>query len=87
MEHREDGLIVDFSGYRKIETETGNLSQETRLMHAMNEIRSYNPKAMTPYQRQLFDVMCEKIFAKHGVKPETYASEFGHLGTPQNLKR
>ena len=87
MEHRDDGLIVDYSGYRKLEQETQNLDQETRLFRAMNEIRQYNPKSMNPQQRQLFVVVCEKIFAKHGVNAETYAQTFGNLGTPQNLHR
>lgn len=88
MEFREDGLIVDYSGAgAKQEQELGALSQETRLMRAMNEIRQYAPKRMSPYERQMFDAFIQKIFEKHGVRPETYAQEFGHLGTPQNLHR
>lgn len=88
MEHREDGLLVDYSGMgAKQEAELQSLSQETRLMRAMNEIRQYNPKRMTAAERDMFSLMCEKIFEKHGVRPETYAQEFGHLGTPQNLRR
>jgi hypothetical protein len=105
MEHRDDGLMVDFGAYdafkdtgrrqgrsavienTKQEAEMRTLDQETRLMHAMNEIRSYAPKRMTPGERQMFDAMCENIFRKHGITPEVYRSQFGHLGTPQNLRR
>jgi hypothetical protein len=104
MEHRDDGLMVDFGGSEltdsgqrqgnrtivydaKQERELQTLSQETRLMHAMNEIREYTPKSMNKYDREMFNVMCEKIFAKHGITPDIYASQFGHLGTPQNLRR
>jgi hypothetical protein len=87
MEHRDNGLMVDFSGISKQEKELGAYDQETRLMHAMNEIREYTPKSMTPAQREMFNVLVEKIFRKHGIAPESYAAQFGHLGTPQNLKR
>lgn len=104
MEHRDDGLMVDYSGNElrdtgkreggravvyneKQERELVTLSQETRLMRAMNEIREYTPSKMSATQREMFSAMCEKIFLKHGVKAENYASEFGHLGTPQNLRR
>jgi hypothetical protein len=104
MEHREDGLLVDFSGNElkdtgqrqgnnsvvynaKQEKELATLDQETRLMRAMNEIREYSPSKMTTAQRDLFNVMCEKIFAKHGITPDVYKAQFGHLGTPQNLRR
>lgn len=71
----------------KQERELATLSQETKLMHAMNEIRAYSPKSMSRSERELFDIMCNKIFEKHGIKPETYRQEFGNLGTPQNLRR
>jgi len=71
----------------KQERETQSLDQETRLMRAMNEIRAYSPKSMTTVQREMFASMCEKIFAKHGVTPENYRAQFGHLGTAQNLRR
>jgi hypothetical protein len=104
VEHREDGLLVDFSGNElqdtgrrqgryvvvndgKQEKELKTLDQETRLMHAMNEIREYTPKKMDSATRELFNAMCEKIFAKHGITPDVYASQFGHLGTPQNLRK
>lgn len=105
MEHRDDGLLVDYSGQElrdsgqrgehgrrvmydeKQEREIGPLDQETRLFRAMNEIRAYSPKGMTPQQRELFNTMCEGIFRKHGITPETYAAQFGHLGTAQNLRR
>jgi len=104
MEHRDDGLLVDFSGTdladsgkrqsghavvynEKQENELQTLSQETRLMRAMNEIRQYTPKNMSVVERQLFDSMCEKIFAKHGITPENYGANFGHLGTRDQLHR
>ncbi len=104
MEHRDDGLLVDFSGNtltdsgkrqgnhavvynEKQEKELATLSQETRLMRAMNEIREYTPKNMNATQRQMFDTMCENIFRKHGITPENYAANFGHLGTRDQLHR
>ena len=87
MEHREDGLLVDYSGYRKIESENKNLDQETRLFRAMNEIREFNAKAMNPQQRQLFVVIAEGIFKKHGITPEYYQQHLRNLGTPQTLHR
>lgn len=104
MEHREDGLMVDFSGVDlqgngqragnypvvyapKQEREMEALDQETRLMRAMNEIRAYSPKSMSRAEREMFAVMCEGIFQKHGITPEVYRAQFGHLGTPQNLRR
>lgn len=106
MEHREDGLLVDFSGQsyktsderppgnaravvfdEKQEKEMSTLSQETRLMRAMNEIRAYTPKNMTPDQRERFRVLCDSIFQQHGITPETYKQAFGFLGTPQDLRR
>lgn len=104
MEHRDDGLMVDFSGTdlrssgqrqgrheivynQKQEKELETLSQETRLMRAMNEIREYTPKSMTAGQREMFNVMCEGIFAKHGITPEVYRQQFGHLGTRDQLHR
>lgn len=104
MEHREDGLMVDYSGTDLLDTgkrqgnrtivynakqerEMQTLDQETRLMRAMNEIREYTPKKMTPAQRQMFDIMCENIFRKHGITPENYAENFGHLGTRDQLHR
>jgi hypothetical protein len=56
-------------------------------MRAMNEIREYAPSKMSARDRDLFNMMCEKIFAKHGITSDVYASQFGHLGTPQNLRR
>jgi len=104
MEHREDGLMVDFSGNEltntgqrqgnhavvynaKQEKELATLDQETALMRAFNEIRDYTPKKMTSGQRKLFDAMCEKIFAKHGITPDKYAQYFGHLGTADQCHR
>jgi len=87
MEYREDGLIVDFSGWKKQEVELAPVDQETRLMRAMNEIRAYSPKSMNAQQRQMFDTLVEGILRKHGITPEVYAAQFGHLGTPQNLHR
>jgi hypothetical protein len=104
MEHREDGLMVDYSGIElsgngarqgnypvvyapKQEREMQTLDQETRLMRAMNEIRAYSPKNMNRSEREMFSVMCENIFKKHGITPEVYRQQFGHLGTPQNLHR
>jgi hypothetical protein len=104
MEHREDGLMVDFSGVElqgngqragnypvvyapKQEREMQTLDQETRLMRAMNEIRAYSPKNMNRMEREMFSTMCEGIFAKHGITPEVYRAQFGHLGTPQNMRR
>src|ERR1700740_3392211 len=104
MEHRDDGLLVDFSGTeltdtgrreggrsvvytQKQERELRTLDQETRLMRAMNEIREYTPKNMSTPQREMFNVLCESIFRKHGITPEVYKQQFGHLGTPQNLRR
>lgn len=63
------------------------LDQETRLMRAMNEIRACSPKSMTPQQRDLFRVMCEGIFAKHGITEAQYQEMFGHLGTKDQLHR
>ncbi len=71
----------------KQEREHQTLDQETRLMRAMNEIRQYTPKNMNAQQRELFNVMMENIFRKHGVTEEVYRAQFGHLGTPQNLRR
>lgn len=99
MEHRDDGLMVDFSGglnntgrrqavYNPSqEKELATLDQETKLMRAMNEIREYSPKSMNTMQRELFVVMCENIFRKHGLSPETYREQFGHLGTRDQLHR
>lgn len=104
MEHRKDGLLVDFSGNElkdtgqrqgrhiivtdaKQEREHGTLDQETRLMRAMNEIREYSPKSMTTEQREMFVVMCDAIFAKHGITPEKYRELYGHLGTTGQLHR
>ena len=104
MEHREDGLLVDFSGAdlqdtgkrignhpvvynEKQEREMQTLDQETRLMRAMNEIRDCQPKKMSTVQRDLFKVMCKKIFEKHGLTDENYKQYFGHLGTPGQLRR
>ncbi len=93
MEYREDGLMVDFSGTLTRtsspaqEREMATLNQEVALMRAMTEIRAYTPKSMTPGQRQMFDVMCEKIFAKHGITPQNYQQYFGHLGTTDQLHR
>ncbi|SRR6266542_3981547 len=104
MEHRDDGLLVDFSGSElqdtgkrignhpvvydtKQEAELQTLSQETRLMRAMNEIRQYQPKKMSTDQRQIFNAMCENIFKKHGITPELYQQYFGHLGTQGQLRR
>jgi|ERR1700677_2830989 hypothetical protein len=104
MEHREDGLLVDFSGMElqgngqrvgnnpvvydaKQERDLRTLDQETKLMRAMNEIRQYSPKSMSTSEREMFASMCEKIFAKHGLTAENYRQYFGHLGTPQNLRR
>lgn len=56
-------------------------------MRAMNEIREYTPKSMTAGQREMFNVMCEGIFAKHGITPEVYRQQFGHLGTRDQLHR
>jgi uncharacterized protein (DUF2267 family) len=98
MEHREDGLMVDFSpdlvntGRRQTvynpsqEKELATLDQETRLMRAMNEIRDYTPKSMTTAERAVFNLMCEKIFAKHGITPETY-SQYANLGTRDQLRK
>lgn len=87
MEHRENGLLVDYSGYRKLESETQNLDQETRLFRAMNEIRALNAKSMNSQQRQLFVVVAEGIFKKHGITPEYYQQHLRSLGTPQTLHR
>lgn len=104
MEHREDGLLVDFSGNElqdtgrrqgryvvvndgKQEKEHKTLDQETRLFRAMNEIREYTPKSMGPVEREMFNVLIEGILRKHGITPEVYAAQFGHLGTPQNLRK
>ena len=104
MEHREDGLLVDFSGNELVDTgkrqgnhpivydakqerEMATLDQETRLMRAMKEIRAYSPKNMSTIEREMFNLMCEKIFAKHGVTPEVYRREFGHLGTVDQCRR
>jgi hypothetical protein len=76
-------IVVD----SKQEREHQTLDQETRLMRAMNEIRAYQPKNMSTMERELFNVMCENIFRKHGITPEVYRQYFGHLGTPQNLRR
>jgi hypothetical protein len=76
-------IVVD----AKQEREHQTLDQETRLMRAMNEIREYQPKKMNTMEREMFAAMCEKIFAKHGVTPEVYRAQYGHLGTPQNLRR
>ena len=80
-------LLVDYSGYSKIEKETKNLDQETRLFRAMNEIRELNAKSMSPYERQLFVEIAEGIFRKHGITPEYYRQHLQHLGTPQTLHR
>jgi hypothetical protein len=93
MEHREDGLLVDYSGALTRNSAPGQekelraLDQETRLMRAMNEIREYTPKSMSKHEREMFNVLVESIFRKHGVTPEVYQQDFGHLGTPQNLRR
>lgn len=93
MEHRDDGLLVDFSGgltrtsSPKQEKELRTLDQETKLMRAMNEIREYTPKSMTAAQRDAFSIMCENIFRKHGITPENYRASFGHLGTIDQLHR
>jgi hypothetical protein len=104
MEHREDGLLVDFSGSEfedtgkrvgnapivydaKQEREHETLKQESALMRAMNEIRQYQPKRMSPEQREKFNVLCESIFRAHGIKPENYQQYFGHLGTQGQLRR
>lgn len=104
MEHRDDGLLVDFSGTElkdtgrrqgnhavvyneKQERELATLSQETRLMKAMNEIREYAPKNMTADQRDKFSILCDNIFKKHGITPEVYREQFGHLGTTDQLHK
>jgi hypothetical protein len=71
----------------KQESELLTLDQETRLMRAMTEIRAYTPKNMTPAQRDAFAVLCEGILRQHGITPETYAQQFGHLGTRDQLHR
>jgi prophage maintenance system killer protein len=104
MEHRDDGLLVDYSGSElqstgqrvgnypvvfdaKQEREHKTLDQETRLMRAMNEIREYTPKQMTPDVRQKFAILCEGIFKKHGITDANYREYFGHLGTTDQLHR
>jgi hypothetical protein len=104
MEHRDSGLLVDFSGTElqdtgkrvgnypvvyneKQERELKTLNQETALMRAMNEIREYQPKKMSPADREKFNILCESIFKKHGITPETYQQYFGHLGTTGQLRR
>jgi hypothetical protein len=99
VEHRDDGLLVDYSGNElqdsgrkqgrhaivydgKQEKELSTLDQETKLMRAMNEIRDYTPKSMSATEREMFNVLMESIFRKHGVTPEVYHAWFGHLGTP-----
>jgi hypothetical protein len=64
-----------------------SFDQETRLMRAMNEIRTMNAKSMNPQEREMFKVIAEGIFKKHGITPEYYQQYLGHLGTPQNLRR
>lgn len=71
----------------KQEKELSSLPQETRLMRAMNEIREYQPSKMSADKREMFNLMCEKIFAKHGLTPEIYQQYFGHLGTQGQLRR
>jgi hypothetical protein len=104
MEHREDGLMVDYSGTElqstgtrqgnypvvysvKQEKELGAFDQEKALMKAMNEIREYTPKSMTPSVREKFSIMCENIFKKHGITADKYQQYFGHLGTTDQLHR
>ena len=104
MEHRDDGLMVDYSGTElqdtgqrvgqhpvvrnsKQERELQTLDQETKLMRAMNEIRTYTPKSMTTDQREKFSIMCQGIFAKHGLTDANYREYFGHLGTTDQLHR
>lgn len=104
MEHRDDGLLVDYSGTElkdtgqrqgrhavvyneKQERELATLSQETRLMRAMNEIREYAPKNMTADQRDKFSILCDNIFKKYDITPEKYREQFGHLGTTDQLRR
>ena len=70
----------------KQEKEMATLDQETRLMRAFAEIRQCSPKAMSTADRELFNVMMENIFRKHGVTPESY-SQYVHLGTSGQLKR
>ena len=71
----------------KQERELATLDQETRLMRAMTEIRAFTPKKMTAAQRDAFAVLCEGILKAHGITPETYAAQFGHLGTKDQLHR
>lgn len=71
----------------KQEREMQTLTQETRLMRAMNEIRQYQPKKMTADVRGKFSILCEGIFKKHGITPEKYQENFGHLGTHGQLRR
>lgn len=104
MEHREDGLLVDYSGSElqdtgkrignypvvydaKQERELKTLDQETRLMRAMNEIREYTPKNMSPEVRERFAIMCGAIFAKYGLTDANYREYFGHLGCRDQLRR
>jgi|SRR5580704_7996241 hypothetical protein len=71
----------------KSEREQHSEDQEIRLMRAMKEIREYTPKSMNTAERQMFDSMCENIFRKHGITPESYRQQFGHLGTTDQLHR
>jgi len=71
----------------KQEREMGSLDQESRLMRAMNEIRELNAKNMNASQRQMFVLLAENIFKKHGITPEFYRAHLAHLGTPQTLRR
>lgn len=56
-------------------------------MKAMNEIREYAPKNMTADQRDKFSILCDNIFKKHGITPELYREQFGHLGTTDQLHK
>jgi hypothetical protein len=71
----------------KQERELGTYDQEIKLMRAMNEIRTYTPKNMTTDQREKFSIMCQGIFAKHGLTDANYREYFGHLGTTDQLHR
>lgn len=71
----------------KQEKELATLSQETRLMRAMNEIRDYSPKNMAPSERAAFAIMVGNILAKYGITDEVYRQWFGHLGTADQLHR
>lgn len=82
---RQGGHAVVYN--QKQEREMATLGQESALMKAMNEIRAYTPKSMTPAQREMFNAMCENIFKKHGITSETYAQYFGHLGVRDQLHR